>query len=106
MIEQPPDIVFPFEQAEALRDELRRAANELSDATDDRAWAGGNVDPFEGGVADDYRTMFSTHQDAVTTTIERFRRLANDLDDAIDERRTTIQQNQEAWADEVAKSRF
>lgn len=106
---RPPDIVFPFEQAENLRDELRRTANKLNEAINVRAQAAGRVDPFKGKVADDYRKSVGAHRDAMTATIERFRRLASTIDAAIKERRTAIQQrtrDQETWDTRQKSVRF
>ena len=82
---RPPDDrpIFPTQLAEELAAELIRLASRLEDANTARARARGNLPEFQCTVADDYREAVSSHLEQATGAVERLRRTAGQLRDAI-----------------------
>ncbi|MGH9211405.1 MAG: hypothetical protein ACRD2C_12100 [Acidimicrobiales bacterium] len=74
---------FPTTLAEDLAVELERVASKLEEANTARAQARDNMPDFQCTAAHDYRETLKGHLEQVTDTVERFRRTAGSLRDAI-----------------------
>lgn len=76
---------FPVAAAESLAGELDRLAGKLEEMIEARATAGETLTEFEGAVADQFREDLAAHEGDVGDIIERFRRTAGNLRDAVEE---------------------
>ncbi|HEY8525016.1 MAG TPA: hypothetical protein VIL48_08645 [Acidimicrobiales bacterium] len=78
-------LTFPVTAARTLAARLDRVASALDEATGARAQAGAALTEFQGAYADHYRETLDDHARSVAGLVERLRRTAGRLRDAIDE---------------------
>lgn len=76
---------FPVHAAEALADQLDDLATKLENAIEARARAGNNLPEFQGTVAEQFREDLGRHEGDIGDIVERFRRTARRLRDAVEE---------------------
>jgi hypothetical protein len=75
---------FPTHLAERLEAELLAAAGKLEEAVTARSQAKDGIPEFQCTAANEYREALGGHAGQVTDVVERFRRTAGELRDAIE----------------------